>query len=267
MDLAVEVVPGIEPGLLERVVERLVGLEPGAVAILVAGSYAKGVADERSDLDLIVAREGEPACPYRMWFEERTGRTPLHVSPSWRTVERCVGERGEPEDWALGFPVHNVTKYVWASEAGRAALGDPPDYVHPAAEPELEDFVEFVGKVLRCTRRGDSIGVRAFAREAAALAPGLLRTLNAETVVRDRREAVEAARSLKVVPENYREDFEITLGLVAADDETVERSAVRLGRELLAFLREHNPNADSQPDIARYLADGTLERHLGFFDS
>jgi hypothetical protein len=35
---------------------------------------------------------------------------------------------------------------------------------------------------------------------------------------------------------------------------------------LLAFPRQHKPDVDSQPDIAHYLADGTLERHLGFLD-
>jgi hypothetical protein len=33
---------------------------------------------------------------------------------------------------------------------------------------------------------------------------------------------------------------------------------------LLAFLRERKPDVDDRPDIAGYLADGTLERHLGF---
>jgi hypothetical protein len=198
-----------------------------------------------------------------MWFEERPGRAPLHVSPSWRSLERCLAERDEPERWGLGLPVRNVTRYVWATDGGRAALGDPPEYVHPAPPPELEDFVEFLGKIVRCAARNDPIGVRAYAREAASLAPGLLRGLNDELVVADRREAVEAARSLAVAPEHYGEDFEICLGLRAADDETVESSASRLGRELLAFLRERAPDADPQPDIARYLADGTLERHLG----
>jgi phosphoribosyl-AMP cyclohydrolase len=264
MDRKLEVVDGLAPELLERVVERILELEPGTVAILVSGSYAKGVADEQSDLDLIVVRDREPSTPYRMWFEDRHGLALLHVSPSWRSIERCVAERSRPEDWALGFPVHNVTKYVWTTDAGRDALGDPPDYVHPPAEPELEDFVEFMGKVRRSARHGDRVGVRAFAREAGLLAPGLIRALNPETVVRDRREAIEAALSLRVAPAHFAEDLATTLGLVAAGDDDVERSASRMARELLAFLRERNPDADPQPDIARYLADGTLERHLGF---
>ena len=266
MDRELAIVPGIEPDLLARIVDRVLALEPGAIAILVSGSYAQGAADEQSDLDLVVVREGEPSTPYRMWFEERPGHSPLHVSPSWRSVERCLAERSEPEAWALGFPVHDVTSYVWATDAARATLGDPPDYVHPAAGPELEDFVEFLGKVRRCASLGDGVGVRTFAREAAALAPGLLRALNPEVVVRDRREAVEAARGLDVAPDHYREDFEVAFGISAADDAAVERSALRLGRDLLAFLRERRPDADPQPDIARYLANGTFERHLGFVD-
>jgi nucleotidyltransferase-like protein len=266
MDRELAIVPGIEPDLLARIVDRVLALEPGAIAILVSGSYAQGAADEQSDLDLVVVREGEPSTPYRMWFEERPGHSPLHVSPSWRSVERCLAERSEPEAWALGFPVHDVTSYVWATDDVRATFGDPPDYVHPPPSPELEDFVEFLGKVRRCASLGDRVGVRAFAREAAALAPGLLRALNPEVVVRNRREAVEAARGLPVAPDHYREDFEVAFGISAADDAAVERSALRLGRDLLAFLRERRPDADPQPDIARYLANGTFERHLGFVD-
>ncbi|HEY4621562.1 MAG TPA: nucleotidyltransferase domain-containing protein, partial [Gaiellaceae bacterium] len=145
-------VPGLDPALLERVVARLRELEPQTVAILVSGSYAKGTADEQSDLDLVVVTGEEPSSPYRMWFEERPDSSALHVSPGWRTLERCVAERAQAEDWALGFPVHNVTRYVWATEVARARLGDPPDYVHPAAGPELEDFVEFLAKVRRSLR-------------------------------------------------------------------------------------------------------------------
>jgi hypothetical protein len=40
--------------------------------------------------------------------------------------------------------------------------------------------------------------------------------------------------------------------------------AERLTGELLAFLRERDPHVDPQPDLAQYLADGTLEQRLGF---
>ena len=54
----VEVIPGLEPELVERVVARLRELEPSTVAVLVTGSYAQGTADEDSDLDVNVLTDG-----------------------------------------------------------------------------------------------------------------------------------------------------------------------------------------------------------------
>jgi hypothetical protein len=54
------------------------------------------------------------------------------------------------------------------------------------------------------------------------------------------------------------------VGVVPAGDADVEEAVLRLGREVLAFLRERKPDVDPRPDISQYLADGTLERHLGF---
>ena len=79
-------------------------------------------------------------------------------------------------------------------------------------------------------------------------------------------EQIDAALSLEVAPDHYGADLATCLGLGAASNDGVDVAALRLGRELLAFLRERDPNVDSQPDVARYLADGTLERHLGFLD-
>lgn len=259
-----EVVPGLEPELLERVVARLRELEPSAVAVLVSGSYAKGTADKQSDLDVEVVTQAQPVSPYRMWFEDRADGTPLHVSPSVKSLAGWLAKRDEPQGWALGFPALHVVSSVWATEEARTRLGDAPSNVHPPAEPELEDFVESLQKALRRVRRGDGVGARLFARDAAVLAPRLLRPLNDEVVVRDRREALDAALSLRVAPAHYRDDLSVCLGLVGVDDDAVAQAAVRLGRELLAFLRERKPDVDDQPDIAGYLADGTLERHLGF---
>ena len=260
----IEVVPGLEPGLLERVVARLRELEPSAIAILVSGSYAKGTADESSDLDVQVVTESEPVSPYRMWFEERPGGEPLHVSPSVKSLAGWLAKREEPQDWALGFPVFHMLRYVCATVEARANLGDPPPNVHPPPPPELEDFIEFLQKVRRSAVRQDGLGVRLFARSAALLAPRLLLQLNDEVVVHDRRDALEAALSLQFAPKHYRNDLSVCLGLVPTDDGVARDSALRLGRELLAFLRERKPDVDDQPDIAGYLADGTLERHLGF---
>jgi hypothetical protein len=42
----------------------------------------------------------------------------------------------------------------------------------------------------------------------------------------------------------------------------LRRLVARLGRDLLDFLREHAADVDDQPELVRYLNDGTLERHL-----
>ena len=62
--------------------------------------------------------------------------------------------------------------------------------------------------------------------------------------------------------EHWQEDLRVCLGLAAAGDDQLAASAARLGRELLVFLREHKPDVDPQPDVIRYLSDGTLERQL-----
>jgi len=260
----VEVVPGLEPALLELVVARLRELEPSAVAVLVEGSYARGTADEFSDLDVRVVVPNETSGPYRMWFEERPGGKLLHVSPGVRSFESWLAERDETWDWALGFPVLNEVRYAWATEEARTLLGDPPSYIQPRRPPQLEVFVESLAKAGRASKRGDGKSIRLFARNAALLAPRLLGSINETVVIRNRREALDAALSFRIAPEHYREDASVCLGLVPADDDAVRGAAFRLGRELLAFLRERRPDVDPQPDIAEYLADGTLERHLGF---
>jgi phosphoribosyl-AMP cyclohydrolase len=260
----IEVVSGLDPSIVERVVTRIRELEPSALAILVSGSYTTGTADEDSDLDLQVATEDEPRVRYRMWFEERPGAKPLHVSLSVKSVAEWLATRAEPQSWALGFAVEHIVSYVWASPGTRVLLGDPPSNRHPPEEPQLADFVEYVAKVRRAATRGDAMEARMYARQGAELAPGLLRTLNPEVLVRDRSDALAAALSLEVSPEHFRDDLPVCLGVVQASDDQVFAACQRLAHELLAVLRERAPEVDPQPDIARYLADGTLERQLGF---
>jgi hypothetical protein len=124
--------------------------------------------------------------------------------------------------------------------------------------------VELATKVQRASSHKDAIGMRFYARNLAALTPGALVGLNEKIVVHTAREALDAALSLSVAPNHYREDMTVCLGMVTADVDEVESAALRLTRELLAFLRERKPDVDPRPGLAAYLADGTLERHLGF---
>lgn len=243
---------------------RLRALEPSTIAILVTGSYAKGTADEDSDLDIRAVTDEDPVVRYRTWFQDRPGAKPLHVSAGAKTATAWLRERELPQQWTLGFPGLYVATYVWATDGARRLLGEDPSNRHPPAPPELEDFVELLVKVGRSARRGDATGTRLYARGVGELAPRLLIPLNEERIVSDRREALEAALSLTVAPDHYRADVSVCLGLVPAGDGEVSESALRLGRELLAFLRVNAPEVDDQPDVGSYLRDGTLERHLGF---
>jgi hypothetical protein len=249
--------------LIQLAARRVRELEPDVVAVLVFGSYARDRADEASDLDLRALTDVQPHVRYRMWFHERADAPPLHVSVGADRLEAWLERRATTDWWTFGFPARQILRYVWATGEARSRLGADPSYDIPAGDPELEDFVEYVGKVQRCASRGDLIGARLFAQGVGLLAPRLMRRPEG-LVVHDRREALEAALSLEEVPPHYRDDLPVILGLATADDAAVVAAVQRLGRELLAFVREHRPEVDPQPDIARYLADGTLERHLGF---
>lgn len=227
---------------------------------MVTGSYAKGSADEHSDLDLRAATSGPVREPYRMWVEERA-RRPLHVSAGTKTIEEWIEARSRPAAWALGFPAVCDVRYLWVTASARQLLGDPVNR-HPAAPPELEDFVEHTVKVKRAAGLGDGAGARWDAQAAAALAPGLLRSLNPERCVHDRRDALEAALTLQVAPGGYRARMLVCLGITQASDAEVVESMLELARSLLAFLGDRNPGVDPQPEIGRCLADGTLERWL-----
>jgi hypothetical protein len=156
--------------------------------------------------------------------------------------------------------------YVWATPEARRLLGADPSIVQPPGPPQLEVLVEWAAKFRRARSQKDAVGVLLYARKVAELAPCLLIPLNERIMVHTLREALDAALSLSVAPAHYREDLPVCLGLTAASVEEVWRAALRLTRELLAFLRQRKPDVDPQPDISRYLADGTLERDLGFLD-
>ena len=215
-----------------------------------------------SDLDLM-AITPSPRVDYRTWFEDQDTDTTLHISLGAETADAWLAEATFPARWSLGFPAINKASYLWTDAVPSAPLGDDPSLLHPAAGPELEDFLDFVLKAKRSAISADELGLRWFAQGAALLAPTLLIPLNEERIVRDRRDALDAALSLAVAPDTYPADLRICLGLASASEAEIKAAVARLGSDLLVFLREHAPDVDPQPELACYLADGTLERHLG----
>lgn len=254
-------VTDIDPTLIDRIIRRLLTLEPNPLAILVTGSYARGTATVGSDLDLTTVLSAEPSIGYRTWFED-TGAEPLHISAGFTSLREWYADTNEPARWSLGFPTRTAARYLWGAEGIEATLGDPPDICCPAASPELEDFVEGAMKTRKALTAGDLMGARWHAHAMAVLAPTLLLSLNQERRVTDRRDALDAALSLPVAPPGYRRDLTICLGLQSSNNTTFAAAARHLPAAMLPFLREHAPEVDPQPWIARYLADGTLERHL-----
>jgi len=200
--------------------------------------------------------------PYRGWFEERDGGPPLKVEAAATSADSWEAKAASPARWALGFPALTTAAWLWTDDATRERIGDDPSRRHPAAEPELEDFLDFVLKAWRRATAGDELGLRSFAQEAATRAPTLLIPLNAERVVGDRREALDAALSHTVAPDDFAADMTTCLGLDSASADEIGTALARLGHGMLAFLRERAPGVDPQPELAHYLAAGMLERHL-----
>lgn len=241
--------------LVGRVVSRVRDEEPDAVGVFVHGSYAEGTAAPTSDLDIQVVTLAAPRVPYLMWFVGD-----LHVSAGSASTDDLRRRRAVPASWSLGFAVDAPGAWLWSTAAAVAALGDPPELTHPPGEPQLEDFVEWCAKALRAA---DAVELRVAARGMGETAPTLLRDLNAPRTVRNRTDAVRASLELATAPPGWADDLATLLALEPADDERVRAASERLARGLLALLRERAPGVDPQPELGRYLADGTLERHLG----
>jgi hypothetical protein len=244
-------------GFLPRIVERCRLEEPDAIGIFAFGSYAQGTAQPRSDLDLQIVTPDEPRVDYRTWFDE--GR---HVAASAKSLSKIHTRSTEAAAWALWFAVESPGSWVWSTPAALDALGDPPVFTHPAGRPEVEDFVEWCSKALRAS---DSLALRVAARGLGEEAPALLRELNDPRPVASRLAAVRTALAYTEAPDGWHDDLLALLGLTTVDDDRVRLAATRVGRGTLALLRDRSSTAGSwQPDLNRYLLDGTLERHLGF---
>ena len=176
------------------------------------------------------------------------------------SAETLRRSQEEPREWAYGFAAESPGAWLWWTAAAVAALGDPPTLRYPPAAPELEDFVEDAAKAFRAA---DPLPLRLAAQGLGRDAVPLLLDLNPEQVVRTRREAIAAARDLRVAPDGWAGDMLTLLGLAAAADGAVRDAVDRVAFGVLALLREHGSRVgDAQPELSRYLHDGTLERHL-----
>lgn len=249
--------------LIARIIDSCRSREPSIAAVLVHGSYATGVAHPESDLDLDLF-VSEPAVHYRTWFESRGEQAPLHVSARCDlTLKTWEHEANEPEQWSLGLPVRLVHRWLWCGDPDLAtALGDDPVVAKPGGSPEIEDMVDAVLKMRRHAHAADDVGVRLEAQTAARCAAPTVGALNDSAPATDPRSAIEGVVSLPVAPRGWGPDFLTAAGLAHASVDQVLEATNRLVIGTLRLVREVDPAVDDQPDIERYVRDGTLERLL-----
>ena len=132
----------------------------------------------------------------------------------------------------------------------------------PGGPPEIEDMVDAAVKTRRRARGGDELGARLEAQAAARFAAPTVCALNRPGPVTDPRSALAAVLALPVVPPGWKTDLPVAMGLTTAALEEIVMATIRLVSGTLRLARERNPVVDRQPEIERYLIDGTLESLL-----
>jgi len=252
-------------GFIAEWVERLRAEIPEAVAILLKGSHARGMAGPHSDVDVDVLVDPGPRDDYLAWLVERGGRL-VHVSVAVQELDGWLAEANEHVSWAFGLPAHETTRLLWARDDALRATLDRPARLHPPMEPELEDSIEGYGKVRNALRLGDDLALRLSAQGMAQLCPSLLRPLNPDVAPTHRYDALRAALAFPVAPAGYRDDLLLCLGLSGRASTALEvhDAARRLLTGILALLRDHGSCLEGQlpPDLYGYLMDGTVERYV-----
>lgn len=241
---------------------------PEAVAVLLKGSYVHGTAGPWSDLDFdILVERPESVEEYLAWLVEGPDGHLVHVSVAVEDVRSWLDAGDEAAAWAFGFPSREAMTLLWArDDALRKRLGQPYRD-HPAADPEIEDFIEELGKARNAHLRGDELACRIACQELAELCPTLLSPLNELVRPATRPAALTAALDLAIAPAGYRDDMLLCLGLSgrASTADDVLAAAERLVSGTLSLLRERIDRVGHllPSDLGGYLVDGTLERYLG----
>lgn len=240
---------------------------PGTAAVLLKGSHATGAAGPWSDVDFDVLLDcPEPVEEYLAWLVDGPDGHLVHVSVAVADIRSWLESGNEAARWAFGFPSRAAATLLWVRDDALRARLDHPCRDHPAVDPELEDFIEELGKARNAHLRGDELSCRIACQEIAELCPTLLVPLNGLARPATRSAALTAALDLAIAPAGYRNDMLLCLGLSGQGStaDEVLAAAEHLVSGTLSLLRERiDAVAHLLPsDLAGYLADGTLERYL-----
>lgn len=240
---------------------------PDVVAVLLKGSYVQGTAGPWSDLDFdVLVERPEPVEEYLAWLVDGPDGHLVHVSVAVTDVPSWAEDGDHAATWAFGFPSREQFTVLWARDDTVRQRLDPPYRDHPATDPELEDFIEELGKARNAHLRGEDLACRIACQELAVLCPTLLIPLNEVFRPATRPAALGAALDLAIAPVGYRDDMLLCLGLsgAASTVDEVLAAAERLATGTLALLRDRIDAVRHllPSGLAAYLADGTLERYL-----
>lgn len=237
------------------------------VAVLLKGSYVQGTAGPWSDLDFdVLVERPEPVKEYLAWFVDGPEGDLVHVSVAVTDIPSWLDDGDHAATWAFGFPSRETFTLLWARDDTVRQRFGPPYRDHPAADPELEDFIEELAKARNAHLRGDELTCRIACQKLAELCPTLLIPLNEAVSPATQPAALRAALDLAIAPAGYRDDMLLCLGLsgAASTADEVLAAAERLVAGTLVLLRRRIDAVRYllPPDLAAYLADGTLERYL-----
>lgn len=246
--------------MIEEMVARLRAEHADAVAVVLKGSHARGEAGPWSDIDFDVLVSTPDTEIYRTWLE-RDGDRLVHVSAAVESIENWLADAEHPVGWSLGLDADETTRLLWAASDELRTLLDQPAKSHPAMEPEVEDSVEYLGKIHNALSKGDAIGVYRNAQKLAHLIPTLLIPVNPPVIATNSRRVVELITAMPNVPQGFAEDWLTCIGYVdARTPESTAQAAERLVRGALALLP---PDPESVgDDIARIMSDGSLYEYL-----
>nr|WP_063840509.1 aminoglycoside nucleotidyltransferase ANT(4')-IIb [Pseudomonas aeruginosa]AAM76670.1 aminoglycoside nucleotidyltransferase [Pseudomonas aeruginosa] len=245
---------------IARWVDRLREEYADAVAILLKGSYARGDAATWSDIDFDVLVSTQDVEDYRTWIEP-VGDRLVHISAAVEWVTGWERDTVDPSSWSYGLPTQETTRLMWAINDETRRRMDRPYKTHPAAEPEVENTVEALGKIRNAIARGDDLGVYQSAQTVAKLVPTLLIPINPPVTVSHARQAIEAILAFPRVPVGFAADWLTCLGLV---EERSARSTAAAAERMVRGVLEMLPTDPDLlgEDIARLMNAGLLEKYV-----
>ena len=257
----------VDAELIERWTRRLRHETPGAIAVLLGGSFVRGDAGSSSDLDFEVVVAGGPRDEWPTWFD-LDGDRMLRIDAWIRDLPAWLASQEEPQGWAFGLPCSEPLRLLWTADESLRVQVDRSGLQHPGGPPELEHFIADLGKMANAHERGDELTTRLAAQDLARSCPALLRPLNPDPrpPVASRRAALLTVLAFEVAPPDYRHDLLVCLGIPErpADAEAVRAAAGRLATgvvELLATrLETIRPLLNER--MAASLGDGTLRRYV-----